>query len=510
MRMVIEGIRFNLRTWPVIILLVLGWLFSMAFPVLSAAMGGLPLEADTPSTWDGTRSTQVGMHELTVNSSSAVYPLHGPVFTNQTEFSTINVPQSWSAVVNATTGPGAADATLTVIPPPSAPPMSYAMIQVVATTGKRVDSFSTLTTVAPDNATAALHFSFGLDFERSGYDGRGGDTVRVQFHVLNNGTLPDGYNITIDPLAAGWGVSAYVNGTKVPLTAREISVSGEPRRLQVTMTVRTFRLDLSPGGAARCEFRFATTVDSARANDIGISVGSRTDPAVTGSYHTVVNLSDTKKTDLTGEILYGQVMSFQVYFALLLAAVVGSRMISTDLQEKSYNLYFARPLTKRDYIAGKFGTVGAILSLVTIVPSLITYALLMLLSTISGSYAVDHLWTWGAVVGYGAVVVLTLSTLSLAFSSLTARRFYAAAAMVVIYLVTAIMSQIVMGAFSSRYGRLIGVSDNFDIVGRTAFGVTGSTDWGFPWYYSLAVLVGTWAVCTFLVWFRVERTELSE
>ena len=108
------------------------------------------------------------------------------------------------------------------------------------------------------------------------------------------------------------------------------------------------------------------------------------------------------------------------------------------------------------------------------------------------------------------MIVLTLGTLSLAFSSLTARRFYAAAAMVVIYLVTAIMGQIVMGAFESKYGRLIGVSDNFDIVGRTAFDITGSTDWGFPWYYSLGVLAAIWAVCTFLVWYKVEKTELSE
>jgi ABC-2 type transport system permease protein len=185
-------------------------------------------------------------------------------------------------------------------------------------------------------------------------------------------------------------------------------------------------------------------------------------------------------------------------------------MISTDLAEKSYNLYFARPLTKTDYLAGKFGTAGTILSLATVVPTLVVFGFLLLLSNISSAYVVDHLWVWGAILGQGLVIVLTFSTLSLAFSSMTARRFYAAAAMVVIYLVTAIMGQLVTGAFQSKYGRLIGIADNFDVTGRTAFGIAENLDLGFPWWYSLAALVAIWAVCAFLVWYKIERTELSE
>jgi ABC-type transport system involved in multi-copper enzyme maturation permease subunit len=239
-------------------------------------------------------------------------------------------------------------------------------------------------------------------------------------------------------------------------------------------------------------------------------VNSRTDPVVSGSYVTAIKLDGTKKMDLTGSIIYGNVMSIQTFFVLLLAAVVGSRMIATDLQEKSYNLYFARPLTKRDYIVGKFGTLSAILSLATIVPTLITYALLILLSKISDTYVVDHLWAWGAILGVGVVVVLTFTTMSLAFSSLTARRFYAAAALVVIYLVTTIMGTIVTQAFKSDYGRLMGINDNLSIVGNVAFNMESGLGLKFPWYYSMVILAVIWAVCTFIVMFKVERTELSE
>jgi ABC-type transport system involved in multi-copper enzyme maturation permease subunit len=294
-------------------------------------------------------------------------------------------------------------------------------------------------------------------------------------------------------------------------TFSSVSQSGPgPFGAEGPLDVKYFQLDLSPGATAMCEVRFTTARDSARLNQVKLAIASQQDRFIGGSYNTLVSLSDNQKVDLTGDILYGQIVSLQVFFALLLAAVVGSRMISTDLWEKSYNLYFARPLTKTDYIVGKFGTVGVILGLATVLPALVTYSFLLLLSNISSAYVIDHLWVWGAIIGQGLVVVVTFSTMSLAFSSLTARRFYAAAAMVVIYLVTAIMGQIVTGAFESKYGRLIGISDNFDIVGRTGFGIADKLDLGFPWTYSLGVLAALWAVCTFLVWYKVERTELSE
>lgn len=510
-RMITEGVRFNVKTWPVILLLVLGWMFTVFFPVFFAALGGLSLEMDATDTWTGNQGARVSMHHVILNDTAAVYPLTGVNFTNATAFSTIDVPNDFDVFWNTSaTGDGLA-AWLTVASPSSFKGGATS-VQVRARTGLREDNFYTRTNITPDPVLASKWYSYDMGFASASYEGTGGSAVAVRFTVANTGTLPDSYSITASPMALDWGISAYVNGAKVPVRTLEVTDQGGrgPGEPGGSIKVRYFQLDLGPGETARCEVRLATAADSARLNDVVLGVNSMQDPQVFGSYHVLVELTDTKKVDLTGDILYGQVASTQVFFALLLAAVVGSRMISTDLSEKSYNLYFARPLTKKDYLAGKFGTVGVILGLATVVPTLVTYSFLLLLSNISGSYVVDHLWVWGAIMGQGLVVVLTLGTLSLAFSSLTARRFYAAAAMVVIYLVTAIMGQIVMGAFNSDYGRLIGISDDLDVVGRTAFDVSGSPEWGFPWYYSLAVLAAIWAVCTFLVWYRVERTELSE
>jgi ABC-type transport system involved in multi-copper enzyme maturation permease subunit len=514
-RMIGESVRFNIKTVAVVVVIVLGWLFSMLFPVLMAASGVLSLEAENPSTWDGTQAAQVGMHRWISNDTAVEYPLRGSYFTNRTEFATINIPMGWAAYVNATTDDSGTRASLFVIPPAEAPPMATASIQVRATTGRRVDYFTTVSMIAPTPMMVNQTRAYELSFEQVTYEVRAGDAVNVAFDMKNTGTVADSYNVTINTLPDDWRISTYVDGNRVSLKSRQVRLSGGPPGggpgdRFFSITVRYFQLELQPGQTAQCSLNYETATDSAKANAISLTIGSRSDPIVGGGYSTQVKLTDTKKMDLTGKIIFGQVMSTQTFFALLLAAVVGSRMIATDLQEKSYNLYFARPMSKKDYLVGKFGTVGTLLGMITILPTLLTYLLLILLSTISSTYVVDHLWVWGAIIGYGLVVVITMSTLSLAFSSLTNRRFYAAAALVVIYLVTSIVGQIATTAFNSDYGKLAGINDNLNTVGSEAFGLGDSLALKFPWEYSVLVLATIWAVCTFLVWYKVERTELSE
>jgi ABC-type transport system involved in multi-copper enzyme maturation permease subunit len=507
-RMISESVRFNVKTAPVIILIVLSWVFSMLFPVLSAGMGALQMEANTPNTWTGSQAASVGMHQMITNDTEAVYPLRGAFFTNMTQFATINVPMGWAAYINATNDGVWTTASLVVIPPHNAPPMDNAMVQVSAKTGRREDYFSTITTIAPDPFLADQKKSYEMDLAKDSFNGKAGEKVKVEYQLFNSGTVRDDYNISINDVPTKWSVKVFVNGTTVTLKSKTVPNNDMPP--QFWPKVKYFMMSAEAGQKVPCVFEFSTREDSAKANSVNFMVNSRSDQMVAGNYYTVIQLSDTKKSDLTGTIMYDQVMSLETIWTLLLAAVIGSKMIATDLNEKSYNLYFARPLSKRDYLIGKFGTVGIILSLVTLVPNLITYSLLLLLTKNSSTYVIDHLWVWGSIFGYGIVVVLTFSTMSLAFSSMTSRRFYAAAALVVIYLVTGIMGQIAAQVFNSKYARLIGIADDLDVVGRNAFKVADNLNLKYSWYYSLLVLVVIWAICSFLVWYKIDRTEISE
>jgi len=508
-RMVTESVMFNLKNIGVVILVVLAWLFSMLFPVLQAASGGLPLEMDNPSTFSGSEPTSVTMHQNITNLSVAEYPLVGANLTNETQFFTVNVPMGWSAFVNASTAGPKVKASLVVIPPPHPMPFDIADIMVQAMTGGqrgRQDTFTTVSLVVPDPMMTLSQSAYQLEFAKDTYTGKAGDTVKADFYINNTGSTKDLYNVTFTGMANHWKTKAYVNGTNVPIKTK--TVFGGPRDYMVKISY--IQVSVKPGSSVLCTLEFKTTRDSPKATAISVGVSSNNDRMVNGEYVTSISLKDTKKMDLTGSIFLNNVMGVMPFFALLLAAVVGSRMIATDLAEKSYNLYFARPLTKKDYILGKFGIVSIILGLVTMVPSLICYALVLSLTSISSTYIIDHLWVWGAIIGYSLVMILTFGTMSLAFSALTPRRFYAAAAVVVIYLVTAIVGQIATFAFSSDYGILISLGNDMNLVGMVAFQQMADVTLKFPWYDALIVLAVLWVVCGFLVWYRVDRTELSE
>ena len=108
--------------------------------------------------------------------------------------------------------------------------------------------------------------------------------------------------------------------------------------------------------------------------------------------------------------------------AVLLAVVVGlvaPRLIAGDLQAKAWLVYFTRPVSRRDYVAGKIGVLAAIVSLVTLVPALVLWLIGVLVS--------PSIWvavaTWDLplrILAAAAVVTLPTVLLALAYSSLTA------------------------------------------------------------------------------------------
>lgn len=518
-RMIRLSVIHNIKNPGVIILIVLAWVFSVLFTVLNAGFGGVALEMDPddvpfydPNAGSAQQGVDISFHQIIMNNSQAYYDLAGLSPTYATTFSISGIPSGWSAFINQTSVGGDSKATLVVTPPEFAPPMSTAMIDVDARTGGRKDQYSTVTTIAQDPAMTFMKFGMTVEFDEPTFTGKAGSKVDVKFTVMNTGTMDDSYNVTILNKPSGWKVKAFVDGAETEVKTKTETIGGQdgPPGSSYTISYKTFSVWASPGDSAECVLEFDTETTSASSNTLNLATNSQADPLVFGTYSIKVELDDVEKIDLTGMILFSSVMALQVLWALFLAAVVGSKMIATDMNERSYNLYFSRPITKTDYLIGKFGTLNILLAMVTMVPTLVAYMFLVLLSDISDTYIWDHLWVWGAIVVQSMVVMLTFSTLSLAFSSLTSRRFYAAAAFVVIFIATTILAQIAMGGFGLEEGPLISLNDNFDIIGRNVFDMGDTRDLEFPWYYSVFVLTALWVVCSLAVWMKVERTELSE
>jgi hypothetical protein len=114
--------------------------------------------------------------------------------------------------------------------------------------------------------------------------------------------------------------------------------------------------------------------------------------------------------------------------AVLLAVVVGlvaPRLIAGDLRAKAWLVYFTRPVSRVDYVLGKFGVLAAIVSLVTLVPALVLWLVGVLVSP-SAWVAVA---TWDLplrILAAAAAVTIPTVLLALAYSSLTAETRIAA------------------------------------------------------------------------------------
>jgi ABC-type transport system involved in multi-copper enzyme maturation permease subunit len=122
---------------------------------------------------------------------------------------------------------------------------------------------------------------------------------------------------------------------------------------------------------------------------------------------------------------------------LLMALVVGliaPPLVAKDVHSRAFLLYFSRPLTRVEYILGKFIVVCAYVGMVTTIPALALYLLGVLLSPPEVGVIAS---TWDLplrILAASVVLIIPTAALALAFSSLTTRTFYAGFAWFAVWL----------------------------------------------------------------------------
>ncbi|MDX1927102.1 MAG: hypothetical protein SFV81_11320 [Pirellulaceae bacterium] len=113
--------------------------------------------------------------------------------------------------------------------------------------------------------------------------------------------------------------------------------------------------------------------------------------------------------------------------ALLMVVVVGivaPPLISQDLRTRAYLIYFARPISRFEYIAGKVGVVAFYLLSIATLPALVLYVMGLMLSP-----SLDVvLSTWDLpfrILLASACLIVPTTLVALAFSSITLESRYA-------------------------------------------------------------------------------------
>ena len=143
-------------------------------------------------------------------------------------------------------------------------------------------------------------------------------------------------------------------------------------------------------------------------------------------------------------LLYAFFRYPQGFTMLLVVGVLAPPLISQDIRSRAFLIYFARPITRADYVVGKFLTIWFYVALISTLPALVLYLLGILLSPqLSVVYA-----TWDLplrILIASTVLAVPTAALAIFFSSMTQESRYATFA----WFATWILGWVTFGILSS-------------------------------------------------------------
>jgi len=192
---------------------------------------------------------------------------------------------------------------------------------------------------------------------------------------------------------------------------------------------------------------------------------------------------------------------FLTFMLVILTIFSGADLISADLKFKAFPLYFARPLSRGDYLKGKFSIVLFYLLSFTLVPGVLLLVFKMLFT---GSLAVSPLLLL-AILVFPVIECVCLASLTLALSILSPNTKFIQIAIFLVYMFSHSLAQILKEIFKSDYLFLVSLQGNIQQLGSFLFGVKPA--YAYPAWLSLLLPL---VISVLAVWFLTRRIRKAE
>jgi len=194
----------------------------------------------------------------------------------------------------------------------------------------------------------------------------------------------------------------------------------------------------------------------------------------------------------------------QSFFVMILVIFAGAGLISKDKKFGAFQIYFSKPVSWADYVAGKAGVIAFYTGLVTFVPAVVLFVLKALMSADS-AFLAEYYWIPFSAAAHFAIVVLTYGGLILALSSLGKGARFAGIGFFAILGLTGLAKEIL-----SSVPEAGAVSIGFDIeqITRYLFGRPLSS--GVPVWIAALVLAGVVATSLLVLRRQVKGTEVVQ
>ena len=133
----------------------------------------------------------------------------------------------------------------------------------------------------------------------------------------------------------------------------------------------------------------------------------------------------------------------QASLMILVVGIAAPPLISYDVRSRAFLIYFSRPISRLEYILGKFGTVAFFVAMISTLPAMLLYLMGVLLSPNLSVVAV----TWDLplrILAASMVLILPTTSVALMFSSLTRESRYAGFAWFAVWILGWVIYSIVI------------------------------------------------------------------
>ena len=197
--------------------------------------------------------------------------------------------------------------------------------------------------------------------------------------------------------------------------------------------------------------------------------------------------------------------SLMLFIMLMIVIFCGSSLISDDLKHNSLQLYFARPLKKKDYFLGKTAVIVFFLFIITLVPGLVFFFMKLVFSGNLKFFLAYPLLPL-SIIGYSFIATGFFSFYTLFLSSLSKNRRLVAILIFGIYFTSDIVYLIFRSEFRSHYVSLVSLRANLQQVGAHIFGQ--KTPYDISWIFSFLVLLGICVLASFILRNKVKGVEI--
>jgi len=195
---------------------------------------------------------------------------------------------------------------------------------------------------------------------------------------------------------------------------------------------------------------------------------------------------------------------FLLFMMVMILVFAGAGLVADDLKHNALQLYFSRPIGKKDYLLGKAAVIFFFILVLTLVPGLL-FVIFKLIFAGSFRFLAEYPWLLLSIVGYSALLTLFFASYTLLLSALSKNRRYVTILIFGVYLFSDIIYGILFGIFRSPYVALFSIKGNLQQAGAMMFG--RKLPFAYPGYLSFLVLAGIFVVSAVVLWRRLRSVE---